>query len=101
MTVYSPFFQISLGFQGAILSHGIEGHWIPQLMAPGMPASDDQSYYMREVQAYRVELSAPNRARFGLSPAEIKEEQGKLDGYYNLLTKGNKGMVDQNVYKQL
>jgi hypothetical protein len=56
---------------------------------------------MREVQAYRVELSEPNQRRFGLTHEEVESERSMLNRYYNALTHGNKEMVDQGIYKQL
>lgn len=92
-------FTHSFGLIGAILSHEIEGHWQLQYSAPGMLDRSDQSSWMREVQAFRVELSNPGR--FGLTPGEIQSENSKEDKYYNALTKGNKEMVNSGWYKQL
>lgn len=101
LTLGPSLFKLSFGYIGAVLSHEVEGHWQKQFKYPGMPARDDQSRYMREVQAYRVELSAPNQRRFGLTPGEVKVEEGMLNANYNALTPGNKGMVNQGIYKQL
>ncbi len=101
LTVGPELFKVSFGYMGAILSHEIEGHWQTQWMNPGIPSGDRQSRDMREVQAYRIELSTSNQHRFGLSRDEIGTEQGMLDRYYNDLTPGNRGMVDSGIYKQL
>lgn len=101
ITVGPNFFKSRFGFMGAILSHELEAHWKLQLAAPGLPARDDQSRYMREVQAYRVELSEPNQRRFGLTHEEVESERSMLNRYYNALTHGNKEMVDKGIYKQL
>jgi len=101
LTIGPELFNVSFGLMGAVLSHELEVHWKLQWSLPGMPARDNQSYYMREVQAYRFELSEPSQRRFNLSPDEVQSEQSMLERYYNALTPGNKDMVDHGIYRQL
>lgn len=101
LTIGPNLFNISFGFMGSVLSHELEVHWKLQWMPPGMPARDKQSTYMREVEAYRFELSGANQRRFGLSHDEVESENSMLNRYYDALTPGNKSMVDHGIYKQL
>lgn len=91
----------SFGLMGAILAHEVEGHWALQMFRNTSLKMDNQSFWMREVQAYDVEVSPRNVARFGLTPEEVSGELNKRDRYYNALNSANKSMINRHIYKPL
>jgi RHS repeat-associated protein len=95
--VSSAILDNSFGLIGAILSHEIEGHWDLQYTQGNMYGPADQGY-MREVQAYDLEIS--NKQRFGLTPTEVGGEQRKRMKYYNALPASDKSLIDKHgIYK--
>jgi len=97
-TIGESLFKLSFGYIGAVLSHEIEGHWQMQWSAPGMRSSETQAFSMREVQAFRMELSQTNVSRFGLTQDEVHMENVKLKTYYDYLSPANKRAVDRREY---
>lgn len=95
-------FSHSFGLIGAILSHEVEGHWDTQIYRSTSLKQDNQSFWMREVQAYDMELSPRNVVRFGLTPQEVSSEMNKRDRYFNGLNSDNKGMIsNHHIYTPL
>lgn len=101
LSVGPDLYTKSFGLMGAILSHEVEGHWLTQMFRNATLKQDSQSSWMREVQAYDMELSQKNIARFGLSPQEVDGEMKKRSLYFNGLNDANKSMIRHRIYKPL
>lgn len=101
LTLGPSIFKQSFGLMGAMLSHEVEGHWLTQMFRSTSLKQDTQSFWMREVQAYDIELSTSNVSRFGLTPAEVSSEGRKRDAYFNGLNDANKSLVRHHIYKPL
>lgn len=101
LTLGPDLYSNSFGLMGAILSHEVEGHWLTQMFRTATLKQDPQSYWMREVQAYDMELSTSNIQRFGLTPQEVRGEKSKRDMYFNGLNDANKSLIQHRIYKPL
>src|SRR6185312_6871196 len=77
------------------LSGGV--HWDLQLSKPDVVLGDTQAWYMREVQAYDLEIR--NSSRFNLSPAEVKSLKENRAYDLNGLNSWNRSSVESGVYK--
>lgn len=94
-------FMNSFDLIGAMLSHEVEGHWRTQMFRANSLEQDSQSFWMREVQAYDMELSPSNINRFDLNSEEVFGERQKRDRYYDLLNSSNKSQVSHHLYRPL
>src|SRR6185312_7376436 len=90
-------FSNSFGMIAATLYHEVGVHWDLQLSKPDVVLGDTQAWYMREVQAYDLEIR--NSSRFNLSPAEVKSLKENRAYDLNGLNSWNRSSVESGVYK--
>lgn len=91
------FFSNSFGMIAATLYHEVGVHWNLPLSKPDVVLGDTQAWYMREVQAYGLEIK--NSSRFNLSPDEVKSLKENRAYYLNQLNNWNRSSVESGIYK--
>jgi hypothetical protein len=103
LDISSHLFDNSFGFIGAILYHEVGVHWKLQFTQKDviLDGSYSQAWYMREVQAYDLELSPENRQRFGLTRDEINSQLQNRSLDLKHLTQANKKLVGKGIYKPI